>query len=126
MTFTVAVKRRFIARHYLVGGDWGDENVEHPHHYGVEVSLEGARLNEHGYVADIREIETGMDEIIAGIEGKTLNDLAEFSGLNPSIERLAAIIGRSLLAKIAPGISAVSVRIEEGEGAWAACRQEFP
>lgn len=126
MSFTVAVKRRFIARHYLVGGDWGDENHEHSHHYGVEVSLEGAQLNEHGYVADIVEIEARIDGIIERIKEKTLNELAEFSGLNPSIERLAAIICQSLLTNIAPGISAVCVRIFEDDAAWAACRRERP
>ncbi|MEW6335678.1 MAG: 6-carboxytetrahydropterin synthase [Thermodesulfobacteriota bacterium] len=126
MKFTVAVKRRFIARHYLIGGDWGDENDVHSHEYGVEVSLEGTQLNEHGYVADIAEIGARVDGIIAGVKEKTLNDLDEFSGLNPSVERLAALFCRSLLTKIAPGISAVRVRVFEDDGAWAACRREIP
>jgi hypothetical protein len=33
--YTVAVKRDFIASHFLVGGDWGSENERHAHHYVV-------------------------------------------------------------------------------------------
>jgi 6-pyruvoyltetrahydropterin/6-carboxytetrahydropterin synthase len=31
--YTVAVRRDFIAQHYLIGGDWGAENELHAHHY---------------------------------------------------------------------------------------------
>ena len=42
--YTVAVRRDFIAQHYLIGGDWGAENELHSHHYQAEVQLEGAEL----------------------------------------------------------------------------------
>jgi 6-pyruvoyltetrahydropterin/6-carboxytetrahydropterin synthase len=42
--YTVAVKRDFVAQHFLVGGDWGAENQKHSHHYEVELQLEGATL----------------------------------------------------------------------------------
>ena len=29
--YTVSVKRDFIARHFLIGGDWGRENEPHAH-----------------------------------------------------------------------------------------------
>ena len=34
--YTLSVKRDFIARHYLIGGDWGPENFPNSHHRGVE------------------------------------------------------------------------------------------
>ena len=30
--YKVAVTREFIANHFLIGGDWGDENKPHAHH----------------------------------------------------------------------------------------------
>ena len=34
--YSVAVKREFVAQHFLIGGDWGAENDWHSHHYQVE------------------------------------------------------------------------------------------
>ncbi|HEY5571476.1 MAG TPA: 6-carboxytetrahydropterin synthase, partial [Anaerolineales bacterium] len=81
--YTVTVKRNFIARHFLIGGDWGSENKLHSHHYQVEVQLEGSLLNEHGYLVDIMDIEANLEEIIAAYRDRTLNELPEFEGLNP-------------------------------------------
>lgn len=127
MIYRVAVRRRFMARHYLIGGNWGSENQIHAHPYEVEVILEGACLDEYGYLVDITKIEASVDEILARIADKTLNDLPEFVGLNPSIERLAEIFCRSLLESLAnPPVSTIFVKVFESESSWASCRQELP
>ena len=127
MIYRVAVRRPFEARHRLIGGDWGSENELHAHPYEVEVVLEGTRLDEHGYLVDITAIEASLDKILARIAGGTLNDLPEFAGLNPSIERLAELFCGTILADIAvPTLSAVSVKVFENANAWAACRRELP
>ncbi len=84
--YTVAVRQDFIARHYLVGGDWGDENEPHAHHYVIEVQLEGRNLDTHGYLTDICDIESTLDAQVTYYRDKMLNELPEFEGLNPSIE----------------------------------------
>ena len=127
MIYRVAVRRDFSARHFLIGGDWGSENALHAHPYAVEVCLEGTQLNEHGYLVDITAIEAALDGILARISGGTLNDLPEFAGLNPSVERLAELFCRSIIARIAEtSLSAVSVRVFENMNAWADCRRELP
>ncbi len=92
--YTVNVKRDFVAQHYLIGGDWGAENQKHSHHYQVELQLEGGELDRHGYMVDIVDIESHLNEQVFYFKDKTLNDLPEFEGLNPSIERFAFIICR--------------------------------
>lgn len=127
MIYRVAVRRSFEARHCLIGGDWGSENELHAHPYQVEIILEGTRLDEHGYLVDITVIEASLDAILSRITGSTLNDLPEFSDLNPSIERLAELFCGSVLAEMAvPALSAVSVKVFESGNAWAACRRELP
>jgi len=84
--YTVAVKRDFVAQHFLIGGDWGAENTLHSHHYAIEVQLEGDRLDRHGYLVDIVEIEQALNALVAHYRDHTLNELPEFAGLNPSIE----------------------------------------
>jgi 6-pyruvoyltetrahydropterin/6-carboxytetrahydropterin synthase len=121
--YTVAVKRDFIAQHYLIGGDWGAENELHSHHYQAEVQLEGAELDRHGYLADIVDIETALDALIARYRDQTLNDLPEFSGLNPSIERFSKILCQSLVERIqAANLSVVTVKLWENDLAWASYR----
>jgi 6-pyruvoyltetrahydropterin/6-carboxytetrahydropterin synthase len=123
--YTVAVKRDFIAQHYLIGGDWGAENELHSHHYQAEVQLEGADLDQHGYLADIVDIETALDALIARYRDQTLNDLPEFSGLNPSIERFSKILCQSLVERIqAANLSVVTVKLWENDLAWASYRVE--
>jgi 6-pyruvoyltetrahydropterin/6-carboxytetrahydropterin synthase len=121
--YQVAVKRDFVAQHFLIGGDWGAENAWHSHHYVVEVQLEGAALDQHGYLVDIVDIEQALEAIVAYYRDKTLNDLPEFAGLNPSIEHFTRIICQTLAAHIrATNLSALTVKIWENEIAWASYR----
>jgi len=121
--YTVAVKRDFIARHYLIGGDWGAENTTHAHHYQVEVQLEGENLDRHGYLVDIVDIENALEGLVAHYRDGLLNDFPEFAGLNPSIEHFSRILCLSLAAKIqAENLAAVNLRLWENEIAWAAYR----
>jgi len=121
--YTVAVKRDFVAQHHLVGGDWGAENVKHSHHYAVEVQLEGDTLDQHGYLVDIVDIEKHLDDLVAHYRDKTLNDLPEFPGLNPSIEHFSRILCQTLASRInAATLKVVTVKLRENEIAWASYR----
>lgn len=119
--YTVAVERSFVAQHFLFGGDWGPENLLHSHPYKVEVQLRGDTLDGHGYLVDIVDIDFHLDEIVAYFRDRTLNELAEFAGLNPSIEHFARILCRMLRQRIsAPNLQAMRVKIWETDIAWAA------
>jgi len=122
--YTLAVKRDFVARHFLFGGDWGAENQLHSHHYQVEVQLEGHTLDKHGYLVDIVAIEAHLDELVAYYRDQNLNDLPEFTGLNPSIERFARLLCQSLGGRISEPLNAIRVKIWENDIAWAAYREE--
>ncbi len=125
-SYAVAVQRDFIGQHFLTGGDWGPENFKHSHHYKLELQLHGGELDQHGYLVDIVDIEAAMDEVVAYFKDKTLNELPEFAGLNPSIEHLSGIICEKLSKRIkAPNISRLVVKIWENEIAWAAYSREL-
>ncbi|MCA9920624.1 MAG: 6-carboxytetrahydropterin synthase, partial [Anaerolineales bacterium] len=54
---------------------------------------------------------------------KTLNDLPEFAGLNPSIEHFARILATQLAERIqASTLSDLTVKLWENEIAWASYR----
>lgn len=124
--YTLAVTRDFIANHYLIGGDWGDENSPHAHHYVLELSIESDTLNAHGYLVDIVEVEAALDKVVAYFRDSLLNDKAEFAGLNPSIEHFSRILSKRLLADIMPpGSGTLQVKLWENKSCWAAYRLSF-
>ena len=118
--YKLGVKRDFIARHFLIGGDWGPENFPNSHHYVLELQLEGKDLDQHGYLVDIVDVNNHLDEIVEYYKEEMLNDKPEFAGLNPSIEHFARILAVSLSERIqATNITALKVVLWENESAWA-------
>jgi 6-pyruvoyltetrahydropterin/6-carboxytetrahydropterin synthase len=118
--YTLAVRRDFIARHFLIGGDWGPENYPNSHHYILELQLSGAELDQHGYLCDIVDVEKQLDEVVAYYREQMLNEKPEFEALNPSIEHFARILATALDERInAPNVTALKVVLWENEVAWA-------
>ena len=118
--YTLAVRRDFIARHFLIGGDWGPENFPNSHHYVLELRLKGAELDQHGYLCDIVEVEKQLDEVVSYYKDQMLNEKPEFEGLNPSIEHFARILAETLSERLAvPNVTQLKVVLWENEFAWA-------
>ena len=118
--YAVAIKRDFVAQHHLVGGDWGEENSNHSHHYKVELQLEGEELDCHGFLVDIVDLEAQLGALVRYYVNRTLNELPEFAGLNPSIERFAFILCDALSARIDTAAELIiTVKIWENDNAWA-------
>lgn len=123
--YTLALRRDFIARHFLIGGDWGPENFPNSHHYLLELQLEGKELDQHGYLVDLMDVEKHLNEAVGYYREKMLNELPEFRGLNPSLEHFARILCTGLNEKIqASNLSAVKAVLWEHEDAWASYRVE--
>jgi 6-pyruvoyltetrahydropterin/6-carboxytetrahydropterin synthase len=119
--YTLAVRREFIARHFLIGGNWGPENSPNSHHYILELQLEGSELDQHGYLVDIVDVEKHLDDVVCYYKEQMLNDKPEFAGLNPSIEHFSRILAMTLNERIkAKNISTLKVVLWEHENAWAA------
>ena len=124
--YRVAVRRDFIAQHFLIGGDWGAENIKHSHHYILELELEGASLDTHGYLVDIVDIEANLDRQVSNYRDRTLNEMPNFTGLNPSLERFAFILSEDLAkAGLAANISRITVRLWENQSVWASYERKF-
>jgi 6-pyruvoyltetrahydropterin/6-carboxytetrahydropterin synthase len=118
--YTLAVRRDFIARHYLIGGDWGPENNPNSHHFVLEVELEGSELDSHGYLVDIVDIEKELSALLDYYKEQMLNDLPEFRGLNPSLENFVRILALSLSGRITTkSITALKLTLWETQSAWA-------
>lgn len=121
--YSLGMQREFSARHYLIGGDWGEENSEHSHRYRMELVLEALNLDRHGYLVDIVEVEQHLEAVVADFTGRTLNDLTIFAGLNPSIERLATVLHDAFRARFAHfRLESLTVTLWEDDIAWTSYR----
>lgn len=125
--YTLAVRRNFITRHFLIGGDWGPENFPNSHHYVLELQLQANELDQHGYLVDIVDVSKHLDDLVAYFSEKMLNELPEFKGLNPSLEHFSRILAVALDERIqAPNICGLKVILWENQDAWAAYDLERP
>ena len=120
--YQLAITRDFIARHFLVGGDWGAENQEHSHHYRAEVIVEGQQLDAHGYLIDIVALESALAGAIGAYADRLLNDQPAFSGLNPSIEHFSRILWEHLRDSLVLPERTLTVKLWENDRDWAAFR----
>jgi 6-pyruvoyltetrahydropterin/6-carboxytetrahydropterin synthase len=118
--YALAMSKAFSSQHFLIGGDWGDENSPHSHQYRLEVVLEGERLDEHGFLVDIVEFEEQIDRRVRKYQGAVLNEIPAFSGLNPSIEIFCRVVAREIDgALLSKGVQSILVKIWEDDIAWA-------
>jgi len=123
--YQLCIQSEFEAFHQLVGGDWGAENQRHAHRYRAEVLLEGAELDEHGYLVDLVDLEDQLHSTVAHYSGQMLNDLPAFRSLNPSLEHFCRIFCLELSAAIrTSNLRTITLRLWENESAWAAYRME--
>lgn len=119
--YEVSVSRTFVAQHYLTVPNPGPEGDLHSHRYGAELRLRGESLNRHGYLVDIDAVRDSLDDAVDRYRDETLNDLPEFEGLNPSVERFACLFcDRALDGIDAPEVGEARVRMHEDDDAWAA------
>lgn len=121
--YQVAIKKELLAFHQLIGGDWGSENEHHSHDYVVEVIVEGPELDKHGYLFDIAELRVHFARVHERYAGKTLNELPEMRGLNPSVERFAQCFASELTRDLRlPGMTHLTIKLWEDPDTWASYR----
>ncbi len=93
----------------------------------LELQLEGATLNQHGYLVDIVQVEAALNAFVNTYRDKTLNDLPQFVDINPSIEHFTRIAAHALAPQVyAANLSGLVVKIWENEIAWASYRVALP
>jgi 6-pyruvoyltetrahydropterin/6-carboxytetrahydropterin synthase len=118
-------RRDFTARHFLVGGNWGSENEPHSHPYRIEWELAAPALDEHGYLVDLIKVERCLGEVLGRYRDALLNDLPEFEGVNPSLERFSKLLWERLSTALPPEMRC-AVRLWENESAWAGYEEAGP
>jgi len=118
--FEVYVKTHFSAAHSLRGYA-GDCARVHGHNWMVEVFVRSAELVELGIGIDFRDVRTAVEEVLAELDHRDLNDLPLFTEQNPTSENIARFIYKELSRRLNTGkiqVSRVKVSETPGEGAF--------
>lgn len=124
--YALSVARDFVARHYLTVPDPGPEGEPHDHDYRAEVRFSGPTLDEFGYLVDIDEVNDVIDDLVERYRGALLNDLPEFEGQNPSVERFARHFGDGVAERVRTDTpTGLAVRLWEDEDAWASYERDL-
>lgn len=86
----------------------------HGHNYELEVKVSGLIDPETGYVIDMKELKTLIEqEVIEPFDHKNLNlDTTEFAHLNPTAENIVVVIWQKLRRRINPNFD-LQVRLYE-------------
>ena len=118
--YRLSVSRDFVAQHFLTVPDPGPEGEVHSHHFEVAVRFGGPELNEYGYLVDIDAVNDALDGLEDRYRDALLNDLPEFEGRNPSVERFARLFGDRFVERVSTEMpTELTVRMWEDEDAWA-------
>ena len=118
--YSTTVLTEFVAQHYLTVPDAGPEGDPHSHHYSVELCFRGPELNEFDYLVDIDDAKAALSSLADRYRDTMLNDLPEFEGYNPSVERFAKIIFERVIERVTDEtVTELSVTIWEDDDAAA-------
>ena len=118
--YSTTVLTEFVAQHYLTVPDPGPEGEPHSHHYEVELCFRGPELDEFDYVVDIDDAEAALDALVERYTDAMLNDLPEFEGYNPSVERFARVIFERVTDRVTDDtVTELAVTVWEDEEAAA-------
>jgi 6-pyruvoyltetrahydropterin/6-carboxytetrahydropterin synthase len=99
--FAIEVTSTFSAAHALRLPN-GQTEPLHGHDFRVTVKIACDLLDPLGTVMDFHDLEDGIDIILTPWRNQNLNDFEPFkTRINPSAERIAEHIGKTLLPAIA-------------------------
>ncbi len=112
--YKVFIKTHFSSAHYL--RDYpGNCEYLHGHNWDVKITVRAKKLDKIDVAIDFRDLKGIASKIMNELDHKNLNELPQFSKVNPSSERLAEYIYNRVKEELADfdGVFADSVEVRE-------------
>ena len=120
----LTITQDFSSSHQLRNYGGKCENM-HGHNFGVEVVVEGDRLDERvEYLVDFKEIKKRTKAVLEMLDHKHINDVPPFTEINPSSENLARFIYRELVDNMPENVSLAQVSVSEKDSSKATYWEE--
>lgn len=114
--YETGVKSKFSAAHKLKGHRGACKEL-HGHNWTVEAVFGAGRLDKLGMVVDFHDVRSEMEKLAAMLDHKTLNNLPQLRGGNPTAERIAEFFFKGLEKSL--GLKPSLVTVFETDDAWA-------
>ena len=122
--YQIQVDKVFSASHAIRLPDGSLEPL-HGHNWPVSVVVQSQELDEIETVMDFHILEAWLDELLATVHNRHLNDVAPFADeqeklvVNPSAERVAWWIGSAIALRLPGHVQLVRVSVGEAAGCTA-------
>jgi 6-pyruvoyl-tetrahydropterin synthase len=124
--FSVTVSDHMMVAHSLAGEVFGPAQRLHGATYVVEATVHSATLDEYGVVVDIGVATEQLRAVLAELEYRNLDEVAELEGVLTTTEVLAQLVADRLADRLkARGaadtdrLTGLTVTLRESPVAWA-------
>lgn len=118
--YEIQIERVFHAGHSLRLHD-GSMEPAHEHDWLTVVRLQAPKLDAIEVVMDFHELEKIVGRALWPMQGKFLNDLEIFRGVNTSAERIVEHIYKQIAPRLPRGVKLARVTVTEAPG----CRASY-
>ncbi|MDQ0870478.1 6-pyruvoyltetrahydropterin/6-carboxytetrahydropterin synthase [Arthrobacter sp. V1I9] len=122
--FSLTVRRHFMIAHSLPREAFGPAQALHGATFVAEVTFRRRTLNNDAIVLDIGAAGTIIEEVLAGLNYRNLDEHPDFEGKLTTTEALAEYIARSVWEKLKKDddggqLAGIDVTLRENPDAWA-------
>ncbi|MFG0247922.1 MAG: 6-pyruvoyl tetrahydropterin synthase family protein [Phycisphaeraceae bacterium JB051] len=124
LMYQIQIEKNFSASHAIALPDGSLEPL-HGHNWPVVVTVQAQELDEIQTVMDFHVLEGWLDELIAKVHNRHLNEVKPFGGeqgklaVNPTAERVAWWFGSEIASRLPQHVTLVSVSVGEADGCTA-------
>ena len=129
--FSLTVRRHYMIAHSLPREAFGPAQALHGATFVAEVSFRRRTLNEDAIVLDIGAAGTMIEEVLAGLNYRNLDEHPDFAGKLSTTEALAEYIAQSVAEKLKDDpdggqLTGIDVTLRENPDAWATYTLDLP
>ena len=129
--FSLTVRRHFMIAHSLPREAFGPAQALHGATFVAEVSFRRRTLNEDAIVLDIGAAGTMIEEVLAGLNYRNLDEHPDFAGKLSTTEALAEYIAQFVAEKLKDDpdggqLTGIDVTLRENPDAWATYTLDLP
>ena len=125
--FSVTVRDHMMIAHSFRGEVFGPAQRLHGATYVVDATFRGSELDADNILVDIGLATQQVNEVVAGLSYRNLDELPELAGTNTTTEALARFVADRLAERVHEGllggaaqhVTQVAVTLHESHVAWA-------
>jgi 6-pyruvoyltetrahydropterin/6-carboxytetrahydropterin synthase len=124
--YAVGINAQFEAAHRLVG-DFGPATRLHGHTYTLEATVYGTTLAADGTLFNVLALQAAVDQLIADLHYRDLDEVPGLAGSNTTVERVAHFCWERIAAALVDQpLHELRVQIWENPRVFAAYQAALP